>query len=112
MSTPTPERYRPFASIPRRNLMQEYLEVPALIRALGLPRGKRILEVGCGRGMALPPIARLCEPARLVGLDVDAGALDDARRHVRERGIAAELVEDDVRAMPFPDASFDVVVDF
>jgi ubiquinone/menaquinone biosynthesis C-methylase UbiE len=106
------ERYRPFASIARRNLMQEHLEVPALIRALGLPRGGRILEVGCGRGMALPPIAKLCEPARLVGLDVDAAALADARRHVAGRGLAAELVEGDVRAIPFPDASFDVVVDF
>ncbi len=112
MSTPAPERYRPFASVARRNLMQEYLEVPALIHALGLPRGGRILEVGCGRGMALPPIARLCQPARLVGLDLDGDALADALRHVEERAVAAELVHDDVRAMPFPDASFDVVLDF
>lgn len=108
----TPERYQPFASVPRRNFMQERIEVPALVWALGIPRGGRMLEVGCGRGVALGPLTRLCAPSRLVGLDVDGEALAEARRHLDAQGVAAELLKEDVRAMPLPDASFDVVIDF
>ncbi|HEX8691153.1 MAG TPA: class I SAM-dependent methyltransferase [Longimicrobium sp.] len=111
-TTLPPERYQPFASVARRNLMQELLEVPALVRALGLPRGGRMLEVGCGQGFALGPLARLCAPSRLVGLDVDGEALAEARRHLDAQGVAADLLEEDMRAMPLPDASFDVVIDF
>ena len=104
--------YEPFPNVESRNVLQECLEVPALVRSLRLPVGARVLEVGCGRGVALPPLAELCRPARLVGLDVDEALLEAARSRVRERGIAAELVRGDVRALPFECRSFDVVIDF
>ena len=107
-----PHEYRPFPNIERRNRLQERVEVPALIRSLRLPPTARILEVGCGRGVALAPIARLCRPRRLVGLDVDTALLAQARRRLDERGIDAELVHGDVRALPVPAAPFDVVVAF
>ena len=83
-----------------------------MVRALGLPAGGRVLEVGCGRGVALPVLARLLGPACLAGLDLDAGLLDEARARADAGGIAVELVPGDVRRMPFPDGSFDLVVDF
>jgi ubiquinone/menaquinone biosynthesis C-methylase UbiE len=104
--------YQEFPNVARRNAMQELLEVPALVRALELPKGGRILEVGCGRGVALVPLARLCEPVRLVGLDVDDRLLAAAREQLDARRVHAELVCGDVREMPFADGSFDVVVDF
>lgn len=104
--------YQPFPNVERRNVLQERVEVPALIRSLRIPDGARILEVGCGRGVALPPLGRLTRPARLTGLDVDPTLLAEARRRLDERGIEAELVHGDVRALPFPAASFDVVIDF
>jgi ubiquinone/menaquinone biosynthesis C-methylase UbiE len=104
--------YEPFPNIERRNLLQERLEVPALIRALRLPRGARILEVGCGRGVALVPLAEIAEPRELAGLDVDPALLAEARKRVWRRGVTAELVHGDVRALPFPDDAFDIVVDF
>ena len=107
----TPE-YVPFPNVERRNRLQERVEVPALIRSLRLPTGARILEVGCGRGVALAPVARLCRPQALVGLDVDPHLLADARRRLDRRGVSAALVHGDVRALPFPAASFDVVIDF
>ena len=104
--------YREFPDVARRNVMQERLEVPALVRLLDLPRRRRVLEVGCGRGVALVPLARLCDPIRLAGLDIDAGMLAEADARLAARGLRAELVCADVREMPFPDGSFDVVVDF
>jgi ubiquinone/menaquinone biosynthesis C-methylase UbiE len=83
-----------------------------MVRSLGLPAGGRVLEVGCGRGVAMPALARLLGPARLAGLDLDAGLLDEARARANAAGIAVELVPGDVRRMPFPDGSFDLVVDF
>jgi hypothetical protein len=57
--------YRPFPSESGRNTRQVAIEVPLMVRALGLPTGGRVLEVGCGRGVALPVLARLLHPARL-----------------------------------------------
>lgn len=112
MSRQRDHEYRPFPNDERRNRLQERLEVPAVIRSLKVPSDARILEVGCGRGVALPPLAELCRPRRLAGLDVDAALLAEARARLERRDVEAELVHGDVRAMPFAAASFDVVVDF
>ena len=104
--------YRSFPNFRHRKALQQQLEVPALVRLLRVPPNRRILEVGCGRGAALPALARLCRPSRLTGLDVEAAFLADADAALAEAGISAELVHGDVRRMPFADRSFDVVVDF
>ena len=104
--------YRPFPYVARRNLTQELLEVPLVVRAFGLGRGSRMLEVGCGRGVALPVLARLCAPQYLAGIDIDPDALADARRRLTDRGVVAGLMRADVRRLPFPADSFDVVIDF
>ena len=104
--------YAPFADVAARNDLQALLEVPLLVRALRPPRGGRVLEVGCGRGVALPVLARLLAPRELVGLDVDPALLAVAERRVSGAGVAARLVPGDLLALPFPDASFDLVVDF
>jgi ubiquinone/menaquinone biosynthesis C-methylase UbiE len=108
----TQQDYEPFPDIPRRNLMQESLEVPALIRLLNLPRGGTVLEVGCGRGVALPPLARLLQPSRLAGLDIDPDLIDAARDRLAERNVEGSLHVGDVHAMPFADSSFNTVIDF
>jgi ubiquinone/menaquinone biosynthesis C-methylase UbiE len=102
--------YRPFPNAPARNGLHAALEVPMLVRALALPRGGRVLEVGCGQGIALPVLARLLRPTRLVGVDVDRALLADAARGAT--AARAELVHADVRALPFADATFDLVIDF
>ena len=108
----TMAEYQPFPNEEGRNTRQSQLEIPAMVRALGIPSEARILEVGCGRGVALPVIDRLCGPRRLVGLDIDPELLDEAAANLREHGSTAELVAADVRRMPFADGAFDVIVDF
>jgi ubiquinone/menaquinone biosynthesis C-methylase UbiE len=104
--------YRPFPNEEGRNSRQAQLEIPALVRALKLPKGARMLEIGCGRGVALPVLDRLCGPRRLVGLDIEEALLVEAGENLREQGTEAELICGDVREMPFADEAFDVIVDF
>ncbi|HEX9187653.1 MAG TPA: methyltransferase domain-containing protein [Vicinamibacteria bacterium] len=68
-----------------------------------LPAGGRLLDVGCGSA-DLPAylLAGLPGPLLAVGLDVKVAHLQAAPRSVRR-------VVADVRRLPFPDRSFDVV---
>lgn len=104
--------YRAFPNEDGRNWRQERVEIPLMLRALDLPRRARILEIGCGRGVALPVLARRLEPIRLVGVDIDAALLSQASRRLRQTGTHAELVAADVRRLPFDDQDFDLVIDF
>jgi hypothetical protein len=54
-----------------RNWRQERVETPLMLRALDLPRRARVLEVGCGRGIALPPLARYLAAIATVEWAVD-----------------------------------------
>jgi SAM-dependent methyltransferase len=100
--------YVRFPTLAHRNALQRFVEIPLLTRLLRLPRGCDVLEIGCGPGVALQPLARRLAPRSLVGVDIDA-----ARVAVAQRDPAATLVlEADVRALPFADRSFDMVLDF
>jgi ubiquinone/menaquinone biosynthesis C-methylase UbiE len=104
--------YRPFPNEEGRNSRQVQWEIPALVKALSLPRDVRVLEVGCGRGIALPVLERLCTPRRLTGLDIDEELLMEAADNLRDHGTEAELHRGDVRQMPFADEAFDLILDF
>jgi SAM-dependent methyltransferase len=57
------------------------------------------------------PIYNVPYAFRLEG-DVDAAALEDAMVRLVDSGVEATLIEADVRALPIPDGSMDLVVDF
>jgi len=105
------DEYRPFPNRARKNLAQRWFELPVLTKVLGLRRGVRLLEVGCGRGIALAYFQERLRPTRLVGLDIDSSLLAEAQSSWKG-GAPVELVWADVRAMPLSDASIDLVVDF
>ncbi len=104
--------YQPFPELPDRDLWQARFEIPLLATGLGLRWDQDVLETGCGNANAMVAFARQRHPRRLAGVDVDPVLLARARANLDAAGVVAELVEADVRALPFPDASFDVVLDF
>jgi ubiquinone/menaquinone biosynthesis C-methylase UbiE len=108
----TGKGYRAFPNIEARNFNQEMIEIPLLCLLLDLPLGARVLEVGCGRGIALPPLTRKLEPRSLTAIDLDAELVEAAIRHVGERGVDAHIQRADVRRLPFHGGSFDMVIDF
>ena len=81
----------------------------AVVEALGLRAGERVLEVGVGTGLSLPLYPR---DVRITGIDVSAEMLDKARQRVERRRLANvdALLEMDAEKMTFADASFDKVV--
>ena len=110
---PHPDRdYAAFPDVGARNDLQANIEVPCLLRALRLPRGGRVLEIGCGRGVALPVLAARLAPSALVGVDIDSALLVVAEDRARAAGLEATLVHADVRALPLNAGSFDLVIDF
>jgi len=76
-------------------------------RARILP-GQRVLDVACGTGVVSVTAARL--GAHVTGLDLTPQLLERARENSRIAGVEIEWVEGDVEKLPFPDATFDVVV--
>ncbi len=72
---------------------------------LGDVRGLRVLDYGCGHGMAAVVLAR--RGARVTALDLSPGYLAEAGRRAVANGVSVELVQADGQRLPFADASFD-----
>lgn len=104
--------YRAFPEVQARDDLQVAIEVPLLVRSLGLPVGARMLELGCGSGAALVALQRRLQPAYLAGVDIDPTLLGQADARFSLAGIDIDLLCADIRALPFAEGSFDVVVDF
>jgi len=81
----------------------------AVLEALRLKPGDRVLEVGVGTGLAL---SMYPDSVKVTGIDVSREMLDKARARVARRGLTnvEGLHEMDAEKMDFPDASFDKVV--
>ena len=81
----------------------------AVLDALGLRPGERVLEVGVGTGLSLPLYPR---DVRITGIDVSREMLDKARRRVERRGLGnvEALLEMDAEKTTFAAASFDKIV--
>ena len=79
---------------------------PRLVEALAVQPGEDVLDVACGTGNATIPAART--GARVTGLDLTPAML--ARARERAAGLPIDWVEGDAEDLPFPPASFDVVL--
>jgi SAM-dependent methyltransferase len=83
-------------------------QVRGLDRLMGGWATRRVLDLCCGPGRHLAPLARLGYP--LIGLDASAFMLDRARSAARSAGIRAGLVRAEAERLPFADRSFDAVL--
>jgi len=81
----------------------------AVVQALNLRPGERVLEVGVGTGLSLPLYP---SDVTITGIDLSREMLEKARRRVERRRLAniEALVEMDAGHMTFADASFDKIV--
>jgi phosphatidylethanolamine/phosphatidyl-N-methylethanolamine N-methyltransferase len=81
----------------------------AVLDALKLKPGDRVLEVGVGTGLSLSLYPR---DVRITGIDVSREMLERARARVARARLSnvEALLEMDAETMAFPDASFDKVV--
>jgi ubiquinone/menaquinone biosynthesis C-methylase UbiE len=71
-------------------------------------RGRTLLEVGCGIGTDLVRFAQ--NGALVTGVDLSSTAIELAQRNFAQRGVTAvDLRVANAEALPFDDASFDVV---
>ncbi|MGA0133789.1 MAG: phthiotriol/phenolphthiotriol dimycocerosates methyltransferase [Opitutales bacterium] len=70
--------------------------------------GRRVLEVSCGHGGGASWVVRAFGPAAYVGLDLNPEALRHCLSRHRLPGLT--FVQGDAQALPFEDASFDVVL--
>ncbi len=79
---------------------------------LGLGKGSRVLDIGCGRGRIASHVARLTG-ADVTGMNIDENQLESAWKYVRGTGLAGQcqfkLADLNDLPLPFPDHSFDAV---
>ncbi|BDB42988.1 MULTISPECIES: phthiotriol/phenolphthiotriol dimycocerosates methyltransferase [Mycobacterium] len=92
------------ADEPNRYCIQLYHQTASQVDLTG----KKVLEVSCGAGGGASYIARKLGPASYTGLDLNPASIDLCKRMHTVRGL--DFVQGDAQHLPFPDESFDAVV--
>src|SRR5439155_4845247 len=80
----------------------------ALVRQLGITKGLRVLDLGCGDGTTAIPAAKL--GADVLGVDIARNLVEAGNRRVREQGLTnCRFQEGDASNLEqLPDHTFDV----
>jgi ubiquinone/menaquinone biosynthesis C-methylase UbiE len=81
-----------------------------MVAGTSLPPQTRVLDIACGTGIVARTVAaRLHGQGQITGLDLNPAMLRVARRVSDASGLAIDWVQGDAQALPFPDATFDLV---
>jgi len=86
-----------------------YMEQGAWIfyEQLDIPAGCELLDVACGSGQVALWAAR--DGVNVTGVDIAPNLIQRAQARARAEALNAHFMEGDAEALPFDDASFDVV---
>lgn len=82
-------------------------DTDTIVALLGLGPGAEVLDLGCGDGRISCELAD--RGVRVVGLDRDECALEEARQRAHDRGVAVTFAGGDMRQLPWRQR-FDAVV--
>jgi len=96
---------------PVRAASQWWIESPVLIGRRGALAGKRVLEIGCGRGVGIEIFLAL-GAAHVTGFDLDPKMIALAEKRIAKYGDRARVFVGDAEAIDAPDSNFDAVVDY
>ena len=77
-----------------------------LIEVISRYKPDSILDVGCGAGHVIKLIKEKDRNAKVVGMDIDNNALNEAKAN----NIDVEFIFGDIYSLPFDDNSFDLVI--
>jgi SAM-dependent methyltransferase len=82
----------------------------ALVQALGITKGLKVLDLGCGDGTTALPAAKL--GANVLGIDIAGNLVEAGNRRAAEHGLTnVKFQEGDASNLEqVPDKSFDLVV--
>jgi SAM-dependent methyltransferase len=80
---------------------------PHFLRGLGVPSGRRWLDVGCGTGALAQAILDRCAPSKVTGVDPSAGFLEAAKARLPPQVALHQVAAD---RLPLADASVDATV--
>jgi SAM-dependent methyltransferase len=83
-------------------------EAERFVGRLNVAPGSRVLDVACGTGNLAIPAARL--GATVTGVDIAPNLVEQARQRAAQEGLTATFDEGDAEALPYADASFDIVM--
>lgn len=89
----------------------EIFTTPAAAKLVKFARvgaGQRVLDIACGTGVVSVTAAR--HGAKVSALDLSPALLERANKNAGIAGHEIEFVEGDAEKLPWPDASFDVVL--
>jgi SAM-dependent methyltransferase len=86
-----------------------YMEQGARIfyEQLDIPPGCQLLDVACGSGQVALWAAR--DGVNVTGVDIAPNLVQRAQARAKAEGLKARFMEGDAEALPFEDASFDVI---
>ena len=96
----------------------KFIEWDRILDGLGLRGDEFALDMGCGRGAILTAVARRLTRGRVTGIDIwstkdqSGNAKEVTLRNASLEGVGERVQIDtgDMRELPYPDATFDLVV--
>lgn len=96
----------------------KFIEWERILDQLHLRGDEAVLDMGCGRGAVLTAVARRLTTGRVTGVDIwskkdqSGNAKDVTVRNASLEGVSdrVQIETGDMRALPYADATFDLVV--